>query len=247
MPPERSSIAAEGRRFPRTSANGREHADGGGTGGPYVQSISTRSIDAPVKTMGMSGISNSQVSRLCEEIHGKVKAPLNRPPSPTCGSTSPNLRLRAAGGPPRCRASSPSESTPTAGARSRAWDRHAEAKPIWTKVPRLATLMDEANHDVLAYMSFPKEGRAKLHSTDNIDKQFVSSCTIFSRHGRPCGKERCARMKAPPRNSYSRPSLVAPVRRSDPRGRQCRPDVVGIFQTDEAVILPDRRAASGTE
>ena len=29
--------------------------------------------------MGMSGISKSQVSRLCEEIDGKVKAFLNRP------------------------------------------------------------------------------------------------------------------------------------------------------------------------
>ena len=33
----------------------------------------------PVKAMGMSGISKSQVSRLCEEIDGKVKAFLERP------------------------------------------------------------------------------------------------------------------------------------------------------------------------
>lgn len=45
----------------------------------YVQGISTRSVDALVKAMGMSGISKSQVSRLCEEIDGKVKAFLNRP------------------------------------------------------------------------------------------------------------------------------------------------------------------------
>ncbi|MBB6169506.1 transposase-like protein, partial [Chelatococcus composti] len=32
------------------------------------QGVSTRSVDDLVKAMGMSGISKSQVSRLCEEI-----------------------------------------------------------------------------------------------------------------------------------------------------------------------------------
>lgn len=41
---------------------------------------------------------------------------------------------------------------------------------IRPKVPKLATLMDEAEHDVLAYMSFPKEHRAKLHSTNPIKR-----------------------------------------------------------------------------
>ena len=45
----------------------------------YVQGVSTRSVDDLVKAMGMSGISKSQVSRLCEEIDGKVKAFLDRP------------------------------------------------------------------------------------------------------------------------------------------------------------------------
>src|SRR6188508_619860 len=45
----------------------------------YVQGISTRSVDDLVKAMGMSGISKSQVSRLCEEIDGKVKVFLERP------------------------------------------------------------------------------------------------------------------------------------------------------------------------
>src|ERR1700676_1311692 len=45
----------------------------------YVQGISTRSVDDLVKAMGMSGISKSQVSRLCEEIDGKVTAFLERP------------------------------------------------------------------------------------------------------------------------------------------------------------------------
>jgi putative transposase len=45
----------------------------------YVHGVSTRSVDELVKAMGMSGISKSQVSRLCEEIDGKVKAFLDRP------------------------------------------------------------------------------------------------------------------------------------------------------------------------
>ncbi|MGV8989235.1 MAG: phage terminase small subunit P27 family [Cypionkella sp.] len=44
-----------------------------------VQGISTRSVGDLVKAVGMSGISKSQVSRLCEEIDGKVKAFLDRP------------------------------------------------------------------------------------------------------------------------------------------------------------------------
>ena len=36
----------------------------------YIQGIRTRSVDDLVKAMGMSGISKSQVSRLCEAIEG---------------------------------------------------------------------------------------------------------------------------------------------------------------------------------
>src|SRR6202012_1913953 len=45
----------------------------------YVQGVSTRSVDDLVQAMGMSGISKSQVSRLCAEIDDKVKAFLARP------------------------------------------------------------------------------------------------------------------------------------------------------------------------
>lgn len=44
-----------------------------------IQGISTRSVDDLVKAMGMTGASKSQVSRLCEDIDGKVKAFLDRP------------------------------------------------------------------------------------------------------------------------------------------------------------------------
>ncbi|WP_114189229.1 IS256 family transposase [Microvirga aerophila] len=45
----------------------------------YVHGISTRSVDDLVKAMGMTGISKSQVSRLCEEIDERVDAFLSRP------------------------------------------------------------------------------------------------------------------------------------------------------------------------
>jgi hypothetical protein len=45
----------------------------------YVHGVSTRSVDDLVQAMGMSGISKSQVSRLCAEIDEKVKAFQARP------------------------------------------------------------------------------------------------------------------------------------------------------------------------
>src|SRR5919108_2011034 len=45
----------------------------------YIQGVSTRSVDELVRAMGMSGISKSQVIRLCGEIDDKVKAFLARP------------------------------------------------------------------------------------------------------------------------------------------------------------------------
>ena len=45
----------------------------------YVHGISTRAVDDLVKAMGASGVSKSQVSRLCEEIDERVNAFLARP------------------------------------------------------------------------------------------------------------------------------------------------------------------------
>jgi len=56
----------------------------------------------------------------------------------------------------------------TAGAASTQW--RTVADQIRPKVPKLATIMDEAEHDVLASMSFPKEHRPKLHSTNPIER-----------------------------------------------------------------------------
>ena len=52
------------------------------------------------------------------------------------------------------------------------------AKVQWRKVadqlrptvPKLATLMDTAEEDVLAYMSFPAQHRTKLHSTNPLER-----------------------------------------------------------------------------
>ena len=42
-----------------------------------------------------------------------------------------------------------------------------QVRPRW---PKLATLMDESEHDVLAYMAFPAQHRTKLHSTNPIER-----------------------------------------------------------------------------
>ncbi len=229
----------------------------------YVQGISTRSVDDLAKAMGMSGISKSQVSRLCEEIDGKVKAFLERPIEggwPYLWIDATYLKVRRGGrivsvaviiatgvnsdgrrevlgleiGTPeaepiwtaflrklarrglrgvklavsdahegikaavskvlcatwqRCRvhfmrnvlahagksgrravsafiATAFAQETPEAA--SIQW--RAVADQIRPKVPKLAAIMDDAEADVLAYMTFPKEHRAKLHSTNPIER-----------------------------------------------------------------------------
>ena len=42
-----------------------------------------------------------------------------------------------------------------------------QLRPRW---PKLAELMDDSEHDVLAYMSFPRQHRTKLHSTSPIER-----------------------------------------------------------------------------
>jgi len=104
----------------------------------YVQGVSTRSVDELVKAMGMTGISKSQVSRLCSEIDDKIGAFLDR---------------------------FAQEDAETA--RSQ-WRQVADQ--IRPKVAKLAALMDEAETDVLAFMSFPKDHRPKIHSTNPLER-----------------------------------------------------------------------------
>jgi putative transposase len=59
-----------------------------------------------------------------------------------------------------------------------AQDDAAAAKAQWRKIadqlrgklPKLAAFMDEAEADVLAYMGFPKDHRAKIHSTNPLER-----------------------------------------------------------------------------
>ncbi len=39
-----------------------------------------------------------------------------------------------------------------------------------TKFPKLAPMMDDAEYDVLAFMDFPKEHRAKIHNTNVLER-----------------------------------------------------------------------------
>jgi putative transposase len=55
-----------------------------------------------------------------------------------------------------------------AGAARQQWRRVADQ--LRPKVPKLANLMDDAEPDVLAYMTFPQQHRAKLHSTNPLER-----------------------------------------------------------------------------
>jgi transposase-like protein len=229
----------------------------------YVQGVSTRSVDDLVKAMGMTGISKSQVSRLCEEIDEKVKAFLSRPLEgdwPYLWIDATYLKVRQSGrivsvaviiavgvngdgrrevlgmdiGPSeaetfwtdflrklarrglrgvklvisdahegikaavakvfhaswqRCRVHFMRNVLAHAGrqgrrvvaafigtafvqddaeAASKQW--RAVADQLRPKVPKLAALMDEAEPDVLAFMSFPKDHRPKIHSINPIER-----------------------------------------------------------------------------
>ena len=229
----------------------------------YVQGVSTRSVDDLVKAMGMTGISKSQVSRLCGEIDGKIADFLNRPlegdwPYVWLDATyvkgrrdghvvsvaviiavgvngdgrrevlgmaigaseaetfwtdflrslarrglrgvklvvsDAHLGLKAAVAKvlnaswQRCRVHFMRNAVAHAGKQGRrvvsafigtafAQDDAEAARAQWRQVadqlrPRvrkLAELMDEAETDVLAYMSFPAAHRPKLHSTNPIER-----------------------------------------------------------------------------
>jgi len=44
------------------------------------------------------------------------------------------------------------------------------ADQLRSKMPKLATFMDQAEADVLAFMTFPKEHRVKIHSTNSLER-----------------------------------------------------------------------------
>src|SRR5208282_1803548 len=181
----------------------------------YIQGVSTRSVDDLVKALGMSGISKSQVSRLCEQIDERVNTFLERPiegdwPYLWIDATYVKVRengrivsvavivavgVKAAVSKvlnatwQRCRVHFMRNALAHAGKSGRrvvsafiatafAQDDAGAAKTQWRKVadqlrpklPKLAALMDQAETDVLAYMTFPMAHRAKLHSTNPIER-----------------------------------------------------------------------------
>ena len=70
----------------------------------YIQGVSTRSVDDLVKAMGMSGISKSQVSRLCEEI---VQTSLRSLRKLDCGGSKPSSTGRSRATGPICGSTRP--------------------------------------------------------------------------------------------------------------------------------------------
>jgi putative transposase len=229
----------------------------------YIQGISTRSVDDLVKAMGMSGVSKSQVSRLCEEIDTRVQTFLERPIEgdwPYIWIDATYLKVRQDGRIvsiaaiiavgvngdgrrevlgmdigvseaatfwieflrkltrrglrgvklvisdahegikaavsrvlsatwQRCSVHFMRNALVHAGKTQRrvvsafvgtafAQDDETAAKAQWRqvadqlrpRVPKLAAFMDAAETDVLAYMSFPKDHRTKLHSNNPIER-----------------------------------------------------------------------------
>ena len=57
---------------------------------------------------------------------------------------------------------------PDADAAQQTW-RHV-ADQLRGRWPKLAGLMDDSEHDVLAYLAFPAQRRAKLHSTNPLER-----------------------------------------------------------------------------
>ena len=229
----------------------------------YVHGVSTRSVDDLVKAMGMTGISKSQVSRLCEEIDERVNAFLNRPIEgswPYLWIDATYVKVRQAGrivsvaviiavavntdgrrevlglevGPSeaepfwtsflrsltrrgllgvklvisdsheglkkaaakvltatwqRCRVHFMRNALAHVGVKQRPMvaaairtaftqETQEAAKAEWRAVadrlrerfPKLGTLMDEAEDDVLAHLAFPKEHWPQLHSTNPLER-----------------------------------------------------------------------------
>ncbi len=225
----------------------------------YIQGVSTRSVDALVQAMGGTGVSKSEVSRLCGEIDARVDAFLQRPiegdwPYLWIDATYVKTRqegrvvivavgvnadgrrevlgldIGASEAEPfwtafvrslmhrglrevqlvisdnpggikaavskvlscawqRCRVHFMRNALAYAGKRGKrvvaafiatafVQDTPQAAREQWRRVadqlrpivPKLAELMDSAENDVLAYMTFPVAHRTKLHSTNPIER-----------------------------------------------------------------------------
>jgi transposase-like protein len=57
---------------------------------------------------------------------------------------------------------------PDAEAARQTWRQLAD--PLRVRWPKLAALMDDSEHDVLAYLTFPVQHRTRLHSTNPLER-----------------------------------------------------------------------------
>jgi putative transposase len=114
------------------------------------------------------------VKLVVSDAHEGVKAAVSKvlmPPGSVAASTSCATRWRM---PARVGCSSSPPSSPLRLPRTMS----RQQRPQWRRVadqhrpklPKLATLLDEAETDVLAYMTFPPQHRTKLHSTNPIER-----------------------------------------------------------------------------
>jgi putative transposase len=97
----------------------------------YIQGVSTRSVDDLMQAMGMSGISKSQVSRLCAEIDETVHAFLNRPLEgdwPYVWFDATYVKVRQGGRIVSAAASAPPSSAPSLPRRTRPPPRRSGAR-----------------------------------------------------------------------------------------------------------------------
>lgn len=153
----------------------------------YVHGVSTRAVDDLVQAMGMAGISKSEVSRICQELDVRVGAFLGRPIEgewPYLWIDATYVQVREQG---RIVSTAVIIATGvnTDGRREVLGmsTGPSEAEPFWTdflrsladrglreRFPKVAELMDGAEHDVLAHRAFPKEHWSQLAATNPLER-----------------------------------------------------------------------------
>ena len=87
---------------------------------------------------------------------------------------------------------------------------------------KLAALMDDSEHDVLAVMTFLAQHRTKLHSTEEIDKPFKRDLLCWGGTGDRAAKSRDRGCK-PGRAAFS----VVPLLRRPCAASGCRAVAIG--------------------
>jgi len=139
----------------------------------YVHGISTRSVDERVRDF-LARRSLRGVKLVISDAHEGLKAAVTKVLRATwqrCRVHFARSALAHAGKAQRRIVSAwigTAYAEPDAEGAKRQWRMVADQ--LRSKVPKLASLMDSAEEDVLAYMAFPAAHRAKLHSTNPIER-----------------------------------------------------------------------------